>query len=84
MSKRTFTSPSGRAWTASLVDLPRMTTTEPVQAVLRFASGDLALDLDDWPADWVALPEPALIQLVRQAKPPRLGLPVSRTSAAPH
>ena len=82
MSQRTFRSPSGRAWTASLVELPRMTPADPARAVLRFASGDLALDLEDWPQDWAALTDGALVQLVRRANPPRLGLPGERALQA--
>ena len=78
MSQRSFTSPSGRAWMASLVELPKMTPEVPVQEVLRFTSGELALDLYEWPSDWERFTEPALVQLVRQAQPPHLGFPGTR------
>ena len=83
-SRRSFTSPSGRAWTASLVELPSYSSAEPAYEVLRFASGDLALDLDEWPSNWTVLTDDALVQLVRQARPPHLGFPSSRTSNQRH
>lgn len=84
MSQRTFTSPSGRTWTAALVEMPRTTTADPTQFILRFASGDLALDLDEWPDDWEILGDDALVQLVRQARPPYLGLPGNRALLRQH
>lgn len=84
MDHRTFISPSGRAWTATTIELPRMLPTEPVQHILRFTSGDLALDLEHWPADWSTLGDDALVHLVRQARPPHLGLPGNRALQRQH
>ena len=65
---RTFTSPSGRQWSADVVSLPAS------PSVLRFRSESLVLELAEWPADWESLPEDALVALVRRAQPPSLGM----------
>lgn len=61
---RTFTSPSGRAWTASVVEGGQGVP------VLRFRAGDVVLDLSHVPQGWDALPDGALVDLVRRAAPP--------------
>jgi hypothetical protein len=74
---RTFTSPSGRAWTAAIFRLPPSAEAagdaarEAETAVLRFRSSDVVLDLTDFPADWASLPDAALVALARQGAPPR-------------
>ena len=74
---RTFTSPSGRAWTAAIFRLPPSAEAagdaarESETAVLRFRSSDVVLDLADFPADWASLPDAALVSLARQGAPPR-------------
>ena len=84
---RTFRSPSGREWLARVVFLrtpahgqPAITDRGPadvmakMRAVLHFQSDSLVLELQEWPTDWESLPDEALVALVRQAQPPRLGL----------
>src|SRR5215218_9884741 len=74
---RTFTSPSGRTWTAAVFSgLPG---TAPL---LRFRSGDVVLDLAGFPADWAGLPDAALVALARKGEPPRFASP-SAPPAAP-
>ena len=70
---RTFTSPSGRRWTASLAAAPVRNGTA---VVLRFTSGEVVFDLEEWPADWETFPDADLVLLLRGAKLPRLGLPI--------
>lgn len=68
---REFTSPSGRRWTAYLLELPPLLVRPGERAnVLRFESGDIALDLREWPDGWESLPEATLVELVRQANAP--------------
>lgn len=83
---RSFTSPSGRRWVAQVVEPPtpsRLAAVDddsalragpPPGALLRFQSDSLVLELHEWPADWEALPDEALVALVRQAQPPSLGI----------
>lgn len=82
VDSRTFTSPSGRTWTATLFS--GLTGTAPV---LRFRSGDVVLDLGDFPADWAQLPDAALVALARRGEPPRFASPTApapaRTAAEP-
>ena len=76
---RAFQSPSGRTWMAYLY--PGSTSagrpgeehaaSPPAGAVLRFRSGDLVLELLEFPAEWLELPDEALIELARRAQPPR-------------
>ena len=69
---RTFTSPSGRQWTAALAAASGI---RGHAVVLRFTSGDVVFDLEQWPADWETFSDDDLVLLLRAAKPPRLGLP---------
>ena len=71
---RTFTSPSGRRWTAVLA---AASGSRGPAVVLRFSSGEVVFDLEDWPADWETFSDEDLVLLLRAAKPPRLGLPGS-------
>lgn len=71
---RTFTSPSGRRWTVALAVAPAVSGAD-LAVVLRFTSGDLVLDVGDWPADWETLSDDALVELARKGQPPRLGGP---------
>jgi hypothetical protein len=73
---RTFTSPSGRQWTAEAYELPpsmgvrTRDATIPAKAVLRFISCDLTLDLHGFPADWARRTDDELTDLLRQSSPP--------------
>lgn len=74
---RTFTSQSGRRWTASLAAAPVRSGTA---VVLRFVSDGLLVDLERWPADWETFPDDDLVLLLRRAQPPHLGLPDAQTA----
>ena len=73
---RRFTTPNGRHWTAEVYEVPSGLGVRtaggvvPAQSVLRFSSGDLTLDLVDYPLDWTDRSVEDLVALVRQAKPP--------------
>jgi hypothetical protein len=73
---RTFTSPSGRQWTAEVYELPRSVgvrthqATIPAKAVLRFSSPGLTFDLHSFPGDWTGRTDAELIELLRQSSPP--------------
>lgn len=74
---REFVSPSGRCWTARLFYFPSAGTglaglTPPLTSgsVLRFESGDLTLDLADWPNDWLRAGDAELVALLRRATTP--------------
>ena len=71
---RTFTSPSGRTWTAAL-----FAGVAGGAPVLRFRAGDVVLDLADYPRDWAGLPDAALVALARRGEPPRFASPVPET-----
>ena len=47
-------------------------TSVRATAVLRFTSGDVVLDLEEWPADWMQLTNEQLVELARRANPPRI------------
>ena len=74
---RTFTSPSGRKWTARLYYYPASpctlaASTAPASfSALRFESDGVTLDLADWPSDWLDRCEESLVALLREAQPPR-------------
>ena len=73
---RSFGSPSGRQWTADLYQLPRnvaVTSTKQygrADAVLRFSSEGVTLDLADYPANWAELSDADLVGLLRRATTP--------------
>jgi hypothetical protein len=76
---RTFRSPSGREWTADLYRAPSPRRSGSAElpddtVVLRFRSGELVLDAARFPLHWEELPVAALVELLRQAQPPSLGL----------
>ena len=71
-SARTFLSPSGRTWTAFVFPGGGVQAPSAVSgAALRFQSADLVLELTDFPTDWLALPDEALVELARRAQPPK-------------
>ena len=76
---RTFTSPSGGRWTATIA-FARVLDGRALAPVLRFISEALVLDLDEWPPDWAESSDDVLVELVRKAQPPRLGLPSDRSA----
>ena len=79
---RTFTSPSGRGWTATIA-FARVPDGGAVAQVLRFTSEPLVLDLGDWPPDWAESSDDAVVDLLRKAQPPGLGLPSDRSAHRP-
>lgn len=80
--RRAFRGPSGRAWSAQVFHFPAsspssapgaaLRTRARTSAVLRFTSGEVVLDLEEWPEDWMQLTDEELVALVRQANPPRI------------
>lgn len=68
--QRRFQSPSGREWSAYLLELPPGLVASGRREVLRFEADSVALDLADWPADWHSLDDSALVALVRRATTP--------------
>jgi hypothetical protein len=69
---RTFRSPSGRDWAVYIFPDDAAAGMAREHTVLRFRSGELVLDLPDYPAEWQELPDAALVELARRAQPPRL------------
>jgi hypothetical protein len=73
---RRFTSPSGRHWTVEVFELPpgvgvrSATGVVATNAVLRFTSGDVTLDLPTVPRDWYERDEQGLIEFLRLANVP--------------
>ena len=67
--ERTFTSPGGRAWCVRLHECLRKDGS--TEMVLRFSSGDLVVDLKDWPSDWKAYDRDGFALLLLDAEPPR-------------
>ena len=76
---RSFRSPSGRTWMAYLFPGGASAgragadhaPSPAAGAVLRFRSGDLVLELLTFPAEWLQLPDDALVELARRAQPPK-------------
>jgi hypothetical protein len=62
---RTFRYPGGRIWVAGVIQHPE----DGGPPVLRFAAGSRAIDLHDWPKDWVDYPDDELVLLLRKAAP---------------
>lgn len=69
---RSFRYPGGRVWTASVTAHP----TKRGARVLRFSAGARSIDVMQWPADWVDLPDEQLIAILRRGAP-RGALPSS-------
>jgi hypothetical protein len=66
---RTFVSPRGRSWTVRVhecLDRKGEHTT-----VLRFTSGDLIVELSDWPASWRTASVTDYALMLLDAEPPR-------------
>jgi hypothetical protein len=66
---RTFTSPRGRLWTVRLHESE--TAGGGSNAMLRFTSDDLVIDLTEWPADWKDYTATQYAMLILDASPPR-------------
>jgi hypothetical protein len=76
---RTFRSPSGREWTVQMFPpsapgASASSDVDPGYTALRFQSGALVLDVRRFPSDWEALSDGELVELLRRAQPPALGL----------
>lgn len=67
--ERTFSSPGGRRWTASLVLYRRPADQESI-VVLRFRAADVTLELRQFPDDWSDRTDEELVELLRGAQPP--------------
>ena len=81
---RTFRSPSGREWKASVFELPPQSTvlvpllSGQVRKILCFEARDIALELTEFPENWAELPDADLVALLRTATLPSVvvGRPV--------
>lgn len=62
---RTFRYPGGRLWTVCVEQRPE----SGGPPTLRFTAGSRYIDLDDWPKNWVDLPDAQLAVLLRGAAP---------------
>lgn len=73
---RTFVSQSGLHWIARVVDVPYTElhrtgkVSQGERTVLRFSSGDVVLDLPEWPDDWASMGDESLLALCRRARAP--------------
>ena len=80
---RTFTGPSGRLWTAGVVDWADVALPPGERRVLRFTADDgAACELCPFPDDWARLPRERLFDLLNRATPaiqePEAGTPRRR------
>ena len=64
-----FTSPGGREWTVRIHESPDRGGTH--QIVLRFTSGDIVLELTEWPPDWSKATVSQYAMMLLDATPPR-------------
>ncbi|NUQ20502.1 MAG: hypothetical protein HOQ09_06025 [Gemmatimonadaceae bacterium] len=71
---RTFRCPGGRYWSVAEGGGPE-TPGGGARRVLRFTAGNRNLDLHDWPADWMNLPDAELAHLLGTRFPRRAGQP---------
>jgi hypothetical protein len=77
---RTFTTQSGRTWSATLYYFPLPSDVIPKGAhgpvslsALRFTSdGNVCLELVEWPSNWIGRSDAELTELLRRAQPPSL------------
>ena len=67
--RRTFLSPRGREWTVRIHECLDRFGAE--QKVLRFTSGDVVVELSQWPDDWQSASVEQLAMLLLDANPPR-------------
>jgi hypothetical protein len=68
-----FRSPAGRQWLAGVYELPPMVdvqATPGAHRVLRFSSGEITLDLAEFPVRWDELSTDGLVRLLRTASAP--------------
>jgi hypothetical protein len=70
-AERSFSSPRGRIWTARLHEC--LNADGSTEMVLRFTSGDVVMDVRNWPADWKELSRDEFALLLLDADPPRRG-----------
>ena len=66
---RTFTSPRGRVWTVSVHEC--LDRSGGHSKVLRFASGDLIIELTNWPPNWRTSSIDDLALMLLEGQPPR-------------
>jgi hypothetical protein len=67
---RTFTGPSGRLWTAGVIESDDANLPESERRALRFTSDDgAACQLVPFPDDWARLPRERLYDLIGRATP---------------
>ena len=68
-ARRTFLSPRGREWTVRVHECLDRFGAE--QKVLRFTSGDVVMELSQWPDDWRTASVEQFAMLLLDANPPR-------------
>lgn len=68
-ARRTFVSPKGREWTVRIHEC--MDRAGEEQAVLRFTSGDVVVELSEWPDDWYSASVEQFAMMLLDANPPR-------------
>ena len=66
---RTFTSPRGREWTVRIHEC--LDREGAGQKVLRFSTGDIVVELLEWPHEWEHLTVAEYAMLLLDAEPPR-------------
>lgn len=68
-ARRIFLSPRGREWTVRVHECLDRFGAE--QKVLRFTSGDVVVELSQWPEDWRTASVQAYAMMLLDANPPR-------------
>lgn len=68
-SRRTFTSPGGRQWTARIHEC--FDREGGQQKVLRFTADDIVVELSSWPDDWATATVQDYALMLLDASPPR-------------
>jgi hypothetical protein len=68
-ARRTFTTPRGREWTVRVHEC--LDRDGAHQKVLRFTSGDVVMELPEWPEDWRSASVAQFAMMLLDANPPR-------------
>ena len=68
-ARRTFVSPRGREWTVRVHECLDRAGRD--QKVLRFTSGDVVMEMNQWPDDWHSASVGQFAMMLLDANPPR-------------
>lgn len=71
-AERSFMSPRGRMWNVRLHEC--LAADDTTEMVLRFTSGDIVMDVRNWPSDWKELSRDEYALLLLDAENPRRSL----------